>query len=82
MASGVPFVASAVGMNVEVAAGNTTGFVAHDDTDFAVKLVTLLGDAELRARVRQPDNELGLGQEVLGHAAARTMVQRGCAPLL
>lgn len=48
MAGGVPFVASAVGMNVEVAAGNTAGFAALDDEDFGERLLALLRDPERR----------------------------------
>ena len=44
MAGGVPFVASAVGMNVEVAAGNSTGFAVETDEDLGRKLLTLLSD--------------------------------------
>jgi glycosyltransferase involved in cell wall biosynthesis len=51
MASGVPFVASAVGMNVEVAADGTTGFAVRNHSDFALKLLRLLSDTELRHRL-------------------------------
>ena len=51
MAGGVPFVASAVGMNVEVAANGTTGFAVGTDAEFALKLLKLLGDRELRHRL-------------------------------
>lgn len=49
MAAGVPFVASAVGMNVEVAFENTTGYAVADDQEFCDALLWLLNDPGLRA---------------------------------
>ncbi len=51
MAAEVPFVASAVGMNVEVTCGNTTGFAVKSDREFVNCLVKLLRDKALRRRM-------------------------------
>lgn len=51
MAAEVPFVASAVGMNVEVADGNTTGFAVRSDREFADSLIKLLDDKALRRQM-------------------------------
>lgn len=51
MAAEVPFVASAVGMNVEVANGNTTGFAVRSEWEFAEKLLKLLEDKALRRQM-------------------------------
>ncbi|PIS31195.1 MAG: hypothetical protein COT43_00015 [Candidatus Marinimicrobia bacterium CG08_land_8_20_14_0_20_45_22] len=51
MAAEVPFVASAVGMNVEVACGNTTGYAVRSDREFADSLIKLLDDKALRRQM-------------------------------
>jgi len=51
MSAEVPFVASAVGMNIEVADGNTTGFAVRSDREFADSLIKLLDDKALRRQM-------------------------------
>ena len=58
MAAGVPFVASAVGMNVEVADGGAAGLLAEDSLEFGNCLNRLLGDAALRERLGRRGREL------------------------
>jgi glycosyltransferase involved in cell wall biosynthesis len=60
MAGGVPFVASAVGMNVEVSASNTTGFVVTSSEDFESKLFRLLTNRTLRLRMGRAARELAV----------------------
>ena len=60
MAAGVPFVASAVGMNVEVADGERSGLLAPTPGDFAAPLLRLLGDPGLRTRLGQHGHALAL----------------------
>ena len=72
MAGGVPFVASAVGMNVEVAAGDTAGFAASDDEDFGEKLLVLL---------REPERRLGMGATARQLAEDRYSIEAVAASL-
>lgn len=51
MACGVPSVASAVGMNVDVAAGGSSALLAESPAEFAAQIGELLENRELRERV-------------------------------
>jgi len=51
MAAEVPFVASAVGRNIEAACDNTTGYAVRSDREFADSLIKLLNDKTLRRRM-------------------------------
>lgn len=50
---GVPSVCSAVGMNVEVSAGNTHCLAAGDNAEFAAAVLRLLRDCSLRRQLGQ-----------------------------
>jgi len=50
-ASGVPCIASPVGVNAEIVREGETGFHAADDGAWEERLVGLLGDADLRGRM-------------------------------
>lgn len=51
MACGVPVVAAAVGVNREIIADGTNGFLASTEDEWVERLDTLLGDAALRRRL-------------------------------
>lgn len=51
MAAEIPFVASAVGMNVDVSDGNTTGFAVRSEQEFIEKLLLLLKNKTLRQKM-------------------------------
>ncbi|HEX8654755.1 MAG TPA: glycosyltransferase family 4 protein [Allosphingosinicella sp.] len=51
MACGVPTVASPVGVNAEIVADGSSGFLAAGPAEWAARLDTLLADAPLRARM-------------------------------
>lgn len=50
-ASAVPCIASPVGVNADIVRDGETGFHAKDDPQWEERLVTLLGDPDLRARM-------------------------------
>ncbi len=51
MAAGVPSVASAVGMNIDVAGDNKYALLANTDEDFISAITTLLNSCELRQSI-------------------------------
>ena len=53
MSAGIPSVASAVGMNMDVAGDNEFALLAENDSDFATALATLLENCELRKSIGQ-----------------------------
>ena len=51
MSAGIPSVASAVGMNIDVAGDNECAMLAKNDSDFATALASLLENCELRKSI-------------------------------
>ena len=51
MAAGIPSVASAVGMNIDVAGDNEFALLAENDADFATAIMRLIESCELRTSI-------------------------------
>ena len=57
MASGLPVVASPVGINAEIVVDGVTGYLAGTDEEWEEKLLALAADAELRSRMGREGRE-------------------------
>ena len=71
MAAGVPFVASAVGMNIEVANAGPTGLLAETATAFTDQLLRLLADGQLRRDLGRRGRQLAESRYSTQAVAAR-----------
>jgi hypothetical protein len=77
MAAGIPFVASAVGMNREVADEGRAGLLAAADGEFADQLQRLLADPDLRRRLGQHGRSLAVERYSLEVVAAQVAQHLG-----
>ena len=79
MAAGIPSVASAVGMNKDVAGDNENALLAEDPDKFVAKIETLLQDCELRKKLGQNGRKLikqTYSQQVVGAKFAEIIAEQ------